>query len=91
MGHGSGQPGLSRTHSAARAVDRGKPIGFFATATRSIDGWELYLEGDLAELKHKFAPGVPFFVIPIEDIFAEVYRECLNIKFPEKSDSRARS
>lgn len=62
-------------HGSARAVERGKPLNFYAGLSRSEKCWEFQMDMDVRKLVAHFG-NTPFVLIPIGTIFDKVYLKC---------------
>jgi hypothetical protein len=71
--HVAASPGW--LHGHARAVERGKPLNFYAGLSRKNGCWEFRMDMDVRKLAAHFGK-IPFMLFPIGAIFDEVYLAC---------------
>lgn len=65
-------------HGSARAVERGKPLNFYAGLSRSERCWEFRMDQDVHKLAGHFKK-LPFVLIPIGTLFDAVYLDCKSV------------
>lgn len=76
--------------SAARESDRGRTLGLFAALSKEKKCWRWFLKLNSADFADKFPPSTPYAVIPVGEIFTEVYRECQKIYAGDEPDQSRR-
>jgi hypothetical protein len=75
--------------AVARSVESGKALPLVAAITRSDDCWDFFLGLEVSSFARRFAPEVPYAVVPIGEIFASVYLECKAL-IPDSTSERPR-
>ncbi len=73
--------------SVARESDRGRTLPLLAAVTKKGNRWLLlFPETDAGNFSRKFAPIVPYAVIPVGAIFGAVYQACKKIYEGDEPD-----
>jgi hypothetical protein len=85
--HVAASPGWM--HGSARAVERGKPLNFYAGFGRSDKCWEFRMDTNVDKLVAHFGD-ISFVLMPIGSIFDGVYLSCKSLIEGRGAKARAK-
>lgn len=76
-------------YSVARESDRGRTLALLAAVSKKGDRWDVIFPVTKADsFPEKFGSQTPFAMVPVGEIFADVYRECQKIYEGSATDER---